>query len=399
MAVASGRGRTQRLTLTDDRGPSAGQYATQLRVDPFALDRDAKLRLLIEAERGLHVGPAVKSGLAQFQAWRETKWYASSEAVHYQSDIIQVGAGVEATAVEGGEVQRRSAPNSFGGDFRQTGWEYVEAMDLVSKAPEVGKEAVELLTAPPCPTGRTTLVLGSGQTALQVHESVGHATELDRILGMEAGYAGTSFLRTLDRLELRYGSGLMEVVADATQPGGLGTFGWDDDGVPAQRTTLVHEGVLSGFLTSRETAGKIGLDQSGGTVRAESFHRTPIIRMTNIDLLPGDRSFDDVLDGVREGVYMETNRSWSIDDKRLNFQFGTEVGRRIVHGELGELVRNPIYSGMTPEFWNSLEATGNRSTWHSWGVPNCGKGEPSQLARVGHGAPVTRFRNVEVRAG
>jgi TldD protein len=233
--------------------------------------------------------------------------------------------------------------------------------------------------------------------ALQVHESVGHATELDRILGMEAGYAGTSFLAPSDRQHLQYGSAGMNIVADATEPGGLGSFAWDDEGVPARRTKLVERGRLVGFLTSRETAALSGLTHSGATVRAEGFNRAPLIRMTNVDLLPGDRSFSDLLDGVRDGVYLTTNRSWSIDDKRLNFQFGTEIGWRIKNGELDGMVRNPIYAGMTPKFWASMDAVGDASTWHLWGVPNCGKGQPSQAARVGHGAPAARFRGVSLR--
>ncbi|MCI4361147.1 MAG: TldD/PmbA family protein, partial [Thermoplasmata archaeon] len=166
------------------------------------------------------------------------------------------------------------------------------------------------------------------------------------------------FLRPEDRGHLQYGSPLMQVVADATTPGGLGTFGWDDEGVPAQRTDLVKDGRLVGFLSSRETAARVGLDAPGGTARGDGAGRMPLIRMTNVNLLAGDRSFDELLDGVRDGVFLTTNRSWSIDDKRLNFQFGTEVGRRIRHGELAELVRNPIYSGMTPTFWGSLDAVG-----------------------------------------
>ncbi len=298
-----------------------------------------------------------------------------------------------------GEVQRRSGPTSFGGNFAQAGYEFVRAIDLVALAERVGREAHQLLSAPSAPTGRMPIVLGSDQLALQVHESIGHATELDRILASEAGYAGTSWVQREKIGSLEYGSPSLSIVADATEPGGLGTFGWDDEGVPAQRTPLIERGRLVGVLTSRETAPVMGLERSGGTARAEGAHRAPLIRMTNIDLLPGDLSFEELLEGVNEGVYFETNRSWSIDDRRLNFQFGTEIGRRIVHGELGPLVRNPIYSGMTPEFWRSLDAVGDRASWHLWGVPNCGKGQPGQVARVGHGAPAGRFQNVAVRGG
>lgn len=192
---------------------------------------------------------------------------------------------------------------------------------------------------------------------------------------------------------------MMNVTASAREPGGLGTFGWDDEGVAARTTPIVDGGVLVGTLSSRESAARLGLRRSGGTARAQGAHRAPLVRMTNVSLGAGDLSFDELLEGVRDGIYLETNRSWSIDDRRLNFQFGTETGRRIVRGELGELVRNPIYAGMTPTFWGSLDAVGDRTTWHLWGVPNCGKGQPGQVARVGHGSPVGRFRNVDVRWG
>jgi TldD protein len=399
LARAAGRSTEGRLRVTEDRGPTDGRYATPVRRDPFEVSREEVLRLLTDAEARLHAGPEVKSGLASFQAWEETKWFASSDGASFKSRIVQVGAGVSATAVRGSNVQRRSAPSSFGGDFAQAGYEFIEGLGLRGRAETAGKEAVALLDAPACPEGRTSLVLGSDQLALQVHESVGHAVELDRIFASEAGFAGTSWVRPETIGQLRYGSPLMNVVADATEPGGLGTFGWDDEGVPAQRTPIVQRGTLVGVLSSREWATRLGLSRSGGTARAQGPERAPLIRMTNVDLLPGELPFDELLEDIDDGVYLETNRSWSIDDKRLNFQFGTEVGRRIVRGELGELVRNPLYSGMTPEFWNSMDAVGDRSTWHLWGVTNCGKGQPGQVARVGHGAPAARFRDIAVRGG
>ena len=398
-AVAAGR--TTRETLVVAPAPVVphGAYASDVRIDPFEVPLEEKVALLVAAEKALHVDPSVKSGHASFQAWREDKWFASTDGSQYRSTITHVGAGVNATAVASGEVQRRSAPSSFGGDYRQAGWEFVQGLHLDAIAPTVGREAVQQLSAPACPTGSMTIVLGSDQLALQVHESVGHATELDRILAMEAGFAGTSWVGASDVGSLRYGSVGMNVVADATEPGGLGTFGWDDEGVAARRTPIVTEGRLVGVLSSRETAPRVGLGASGATCRADGFDRAPLIRMTNVDLLPGDRTMDELLEGVDDGVYFETNRSWSIDDKRLNFQFGTEIGRRIVEGELAGPVRNPIYAGSTPQFWASMDAVGNAGTWHLWGVPNCGKGQPMGAARVGHGAPAARFRNVQVRGG
>ncbi len=399
LARAAGRTASTPLELTAESGPTDGRYATAFREDPFEVESEEAIAFLTDAERRLHASRDVKSGLASFQAWDETKSFASSEGVAFRSRIVQVGGGVSATAVRGGMVQTRSAPGPFGGNFAQGGFEFVRALDLPTLAETSGREAAALLDAPACPTGTTTLVLGSSQLALQVHESVGHAVELDRIYGSEAAYAGTSWVAAEAIGSLSYGSERMHVVADATVPGGMGTFGWDDEGVPAQRVPIVSAGRLVGALTSRETAPRLGLAHSGGTARADGPDRSPLIRMTNINLEPGDRSFEELLDGVPSGVFLETNRSWSIDDKRLNFQFGTEFARRIVRGELGELLRNPIYAGMTPEFWHSMDAVGNASTWQLWGLPNCGKGQPSQLARVSHGAPAARFRSVSVRGG
>jgi TldD protein len=374
--------------------PHGGRFDSPVKEDPFTVPTEEKVALLKEADRRLHVAPSIKSGKASITLWQEEKWYLSSEGASYRASITHVGGGIEATAVGEGEVQRRSYPNSFGGDFAQAGFEFVRAMDLPGKAEDCGRTAHALLSAPVCPKGKLDLVLASDQLALQVHESVGHATELDRVLAFEAGFAGTSFVKDSEVGKLRYGSPAMTVEADATTPGGLGTFAWDDEGVPARRYPLVERGLLAGFLSSRETAARVGLAQSGGTSRADGWARTPLIRMTNVNLKAGDRSRDELIRGVKDGVYMETNRSWSIDDKRLNFQFGCEVGHRIVNGELGGLVRNTLYRGMTPEFWGSLEATSDERSWHLWGLPNCGKGQPGQIGHVGHGAPLGLFRSV-----
>jgi TldD protein len=265
----------------------------------------------------------------------------------------------------------------------------------VSQAERVAEEAVALLSAPQCPSGRRDIIIEGGQLALQVHESIGHPIELDRVLGTEASYAGTSFL-TLDKLNsLKYGSGIVNVVADATVPGGLGTFGYDDEGVPAQRVDIIRDGLFVGYLTSRETAPVIGR-RSGGAMRADGWRNIPLIRMTNVNLLPGDRELDDLIADTDGGLYLATNRSWSIDDHRLNFQFGTEIAHEIKGGKLGQMYKNPTYTGITPEFWNSCDAICDHRHWQMWGTPNCGKGEPGQTAHVGHGVAPARFRNVQV---
>jgi TldD protein len=245
-----------------------------------------------------------------------------------------------------------------------------------------------------------TVVLDSSQLGLQIHESVGHPIELDRVLGMEANFAGTSFL-TLEKLrKLRYGSSLVNVVADATPEHGpgLGTFAYDDEGVAAQRTPIITNGEFTGYISSRETAHSIGESRSNGTMRAEGWNRLPLIRMTNISLLPGEKrmSFNDLISTSDDGIYMQTNRSWSIDDKRYNFQFGCEIAWEIKGGKLGRMIKNPSYSGITTEFWNSMDAVCSRDEWTLWGTPNCGKGQPQQVMGTGHGAAPARFRNVKV---
>jgi TldD protein len=214
-------------------------------------------------------------------------------------------------------------------------------------------------------------------------------------MGTEASYAGTSFL-TLDKLgSFQYGDPIVNITADATVAGGLGSFGYDDEGVPAQRTPIIRDGLFVGYLTSRETAVQLG-QRSNGTMRADGWNAIPLIRMTNINLEPGEWEFEDLIADTDKGIYMSTNKSWSIDDKRLNFQFGTEIAYEIVNGKLGRMLRNATYTGVTPQFWHSCDAICNEKHWSVWGTPNCGKVLPSQVAHVGHGTAPARFRNVQV---
>jgi TldD protein len=279
------------------------------------------------------------------------------------------------------------------------GWERVLALDLAGNAARVREEVLELLAAPPCPTGPQTLILGSEQLALQVHESIGHALELDRILLGEASYAGTSWVSATDLGSLRYGSDHLTVVADATLPGALGSFGWDDEGVAGGRTTLIAEGTLRAALSDRQSASSQGLGASAGCARADGFARQPIVRMTNVSLAPGTAgSLEDLIADTDEGILLETNRSWSIDDRRLHFQFGTEVAYEIRGGELGRLYRDASYHGVSPQFWGALDAVCSASDWRLHGLLTCGKGEPGQMMHVSHGTAPARFRDVEVRA-
>jgi TldD protein len=377
--------------------PARGSYATALKTDPFDVPLEQKIALLLAADEGMRGDPRVTLTMAQFSAFRQDKMFASTDGALCEQRIVECGGGIVATATNESDAQVRSYPGSHREHVAQAGWEHFTGLDIVANAPRVGEEAVALLSAPPCPPGNTTIVLDGEQVALQVHESVGHALELDRILGREASYAGTSFVQATDLGSLRYGSGLMNVAADATCPGGLGTFGWDDEGVAGHSFPLISEGLLRGFLSSREAASEIGLERSGGCMRADGFSRQPIIRMTNINLMPGDAgSLEDLIADTDDGIYMETNRSWSIDNRRLHFQFATEAAWEIRGGERGRLLRNPSYAGITPEFWGKLDAVCSESEWSLWGLLNCGKGEPGQTMHVSHGAAPARFRDVQV---
>jgi TldD protein len=391
-----------------DLGPPVahvGTYRTPVEIDPWDVSLEDKLDLLFKADEGLRTTPGVMVATASLAFWREKKTFANSEGAFLEQELIESGSGVSAMAMdpETGEIQRRSYPNAFGRDQRTEGWEGILAMDLPGNAPRIGEEAVALLSADPCPSGVKTIILGATQLALQVHESCGHPIELDRVFGTEASYAGTSFLTPEKYRTFRYGSDVVNITADATIPSGLGTYGWDDEGVPAQRVPIVREGMFVGYLTSRETArqlreivGDSAPETSGGAMRADGWNRIPIIRMTNINLEPGEWEFDDLIADTGDGIYMELNKSWSIDDKRLNFQFGTEIAYEIKGGKMGRMLKNATYTGMTPQFWASCDAICNENHWNVWGTANCGKGQPGQSAHVGHGTAPARFRNVQV---
>jgi TldD protein len=375
--------------------PVVARYQTPISIDPFSVSPETKLKLLLEADAAIRRNKKVEISEAFMGSSRTEKTFASTEGSLIEQEILECGAGISATAIDGGEVQVRSYPNSFRGNFATRGYEWIEGLKIQDHGERVAEEAVQLLIAKPCPSGVTTLILDGPQLALQVHESVGHPIELDRILGAEASYAGTSFLKPEMIGSFQYGSEQVNIVADATLPGGLGTFGFDDEGMKAQRVPIIVRGRLVNLLTSRETAPLLG-KESNGTMRADGWNRLPLIRMTNINLEPGEWTLEEMIADTEGGLFLSTNRSWSIDDQRINFQFGTEIGWEIKGGKLGAMVKNPNYTGITPQFWNSCDAVANRDHWQMWGTPNCGKGEPGQVAHVGHGTAPARFRNVRV---
>jgi TldD protein len=375
--------------------PVEGSAATQCEIDPADVSLDDRLALLMECDR-LMRGEDVEVASGFVSVRRKTKHFSSSEGASIHQERVETGGGLEATAVGDCGACRRSYPSSHGGQVMTRGWELIDELDLSAHAQRIAAEARQLVDAPECPSGPRDVILAGGQLALQLHESCGHPIELDRVLGTEAAFAGTSFL-TPDKLgSFRYGSDVVNITADATIPGGLGSFAWDDEGVPAQRSWIVRSGIFTGYLTSRETAAQLGFEHSNGCMRADGWGRLPLIRMTNINLEPGEQSREQIVADTERGILMEDNLSWSIDDRRLNFQFGCEVGWLIEDGEITQMVRQPGYTGITPEFWRNCDAVADEETWRVWGVPNCGKGEPVQTARVGHGVSAARFRDVQV---
>lgn len=362
--------------------------------DPFSISPEEKVEFLLGATEGLR-SPGVSLAVGKFGALREQKVFASTEGALISQTRTETGGGIEATAVAAGDVQTRSYPSAGHGSWNQGGFEVVRGFGFAENAPRLAEEAVALLTATRCPDQVTTVILDADQMALQLHESVGHPTELDRVLGSEISYAGGSFLKPEYLGHFRLGSEHVTIVADATLPSGVGSAPFDDEGVPAQRNVLVHHGVLSGFLTSRETAPILG-QTSSGAMRASSWNRLPLIRMTNISIQPGQGSLGQLISDVKEGVLLSTNKSWSIDDLRLDFQFATEIGWEIKNGRLGRMLRDCTYTGTTPAFWRSCDAVCGPKEWRLFGVANCGKGEPGQVAHIGHGAAPARFREVRV---
>lgn len=394
VAAASNIASTEKVVLSDIE-PHVGAAHSAYRIDPWSVPIDRKIDHLMQATEPMRGDPRIHQVSGEISCYRQEKIFASTVGSFLEQTTTQMGGGIEAVAIDGGEFQRRTYPNPFGGDFAAEGWEFIERLDMPAKALQIRDEALALLAAPKAPAGRFDLIVGSAQLALQVHESCGHPTELDRAMGLEISLAGGSFLQPSMLGNFRYGSDIVNLVADATIPGSIGSFAWDDDGVPAQRFHLVENGMFAGYLTGRDTAPFIGR-KSNGTVRAETAARIPIIRMTNINLEPGDTPLDEIIAGTKRGIFVETNKSWSIDDLRLNFQFGCEVAWEIENGRLGRMLRNPLYTGNTPDFWRSCDAIGDRNSWQIWGLPNCGKGDPMQTMRVAHGAPAARFRNVEM---
>jgi TldD protein len=396
IARASGRVKGQGITLVPS-APYVDSYKTPFEVDPATVPLGERVNHLLAVEKEVRATPGVTVARAWMDIWRTNKYFANTDGCKIDQQLLQCGSALHALAIGENDVQDRCYPGT-GGLYQSGGYEIIRKADLLGNARRVGEESVALLTAEQCPSDTMDIVLSGDQVSLQIHESIGHALELDRVLGWEANFSGTSFA-TLDKLgSFRYGSDKVSVVVDMTCPLALATHGYDDEGVKARSVDLIRNGVLVGYMAGRDTANTAKVDLSG-CVRAEYWGRLPMIRIGNVNLEPGSVPADNLLDDIKHGVYMESNRSWSIDDKRLNFQFGCQIGYEIKDGKKGKMLKNPTYAGMTPAFWRSCDAIGDAKSWVAWGTPNCGKGEPLQTARSCQGASPTRFRKIQVGVG
>jgi predicted Zn-dependent protease len=373
-----------------------GTYA--IRLDTSSWNRKQLIELLMQESRACRVDARVVDWYASIETITSTQRYLTADGADVLQNFHYVIPNLAVTANHGADTQTRSLGGQYNGYCRQGGLEVLDHAGFRGAGQRVAREALQLLAAPNCPGGSMDLLLMPEQMMLQIHESIGHPIELDRILGDERNFAGTSFV-TLDMFgSYRYGSDLLNVTYDPERPEQFASYRWDDDGTPAERTYLIRNGILErplGGAISQARAGMLGVANS----RASSWNRPPIDRMANLNIEPGSATLDDMIKSVERGVLMDTNVSWSIDDSRNKFQFGCEVGRLIEDGELKGMVKNPNYRGISATFWRSLKAVGDRSTFDVMGTPFCGKGEPSQVIRVGHASPACLFGNVDVFGG
>ena len=378
------------------RPRTSGQYQTSVR-DPWdGISLGGKISLLQDINKTLKLHECIVDWQAYLCRRHTQVLMLTCDDVQIEQDFHYVMPGMEAVANMGSETQRRTGGGW--GTMRQGGLEQLAALHFPTAAKQVAEEAIALVNAPQCPSGEMSVLLMPSQMMLQIHESIGHPLELDRILGDERNYAGTSFV-TLDMCgNYRYGSELLNITYDPTVKEEMASYGFDDEGSPAQREYVIRNGILERFLGGAVSQARTGLP-GVANARASDWNRPPIDRMANLNLEPGEHSLPELIGSIEKGVLMDTNLSWSIDDSRNKFQFGCEFGRIIQDGELREIVRNPNYRGISATFWRNLAAVGNASTFEIWGTPNCGKGEPNQMVHVGHASPPCVFHNVQVFGG
>ena len=374
--------------------PHRDTFRTPIQKDPFAVPLQDKTGLLLAISEAVLAVPGVSKCEGWMHFKTEQRWLANSEGSLIESWTCTSNATYEATAVDATTAKTRY----FEATPRNAGYEHIENTPLLAEARRVGEQAVEKLTGAPCPRGKKDLVLHPSHLALTMHESIGHATELDRVLGMEESLAGSSFA-TIDQLgTLRYGSPLMNIICDNTLPYGLATRGYDDDGVSGQRWHVIRDGVLVDYQTGREVCQAIGAARSRGSCRADSWASIPIVRQSNIGLAPGARPLtpEELIAGTDDGIYIEGMGSFSIDQKRQNFQFGGDCFWEIKNGKLRGMLKDVTYQAITTEFWGSLDAVCDERFWMPYGVLNCGKGDPMQIAQMTHGSAPARFRQINV---
>jgi predicted Zn-dependent protease len=375
-----------------------GRYASPRHDAAPSLSRKDLIGLLMQESQACNIDARIVDWYASLETIRSQHMYLSAEGAAVHQDFDFVIPNLAVTANEGADTQTRSLGGQYNGYCRQGGLEVLAAAGFHGAGQRIAQQALALLAAPNCPTGRMDVLLMPEQMMLQIHESIGHPLELDRILGDERNFAGTSFV-TLDMFgHFQYGSDLLNVTHDPTRPEQFASYQWDDEGTQAEKTYIIRNGMLERPLGGTISQARAGVD-GVANARACSWNRPPIDRMANLNIEPGATSLADMIKSVERGVLMDTNVSWSIDDSRNKFQFGCESARLIENGELKGVVKNPNYRGISESFWRSLKAVGDASTFNVMGTPFCGKGEPSQVIRVGHASPACLFANVDVFGG
>jgi predicted Zn-dependent protease len=376
----------------------AGAYASPVMPTAPSWNRKELIELLMQESRSCGIDPRIVDWYASISAVTTSQLYLTADGADIAQDFRYVIPNLAVTANQGADTQTRSLGGQYNGYCRQGGLEVLDQAGFRGAGGRVAQEALQLLAAPNCPSGKMDLLLMPEQMMLQIHESIGHPLELDRILGDERNFAGTSFV-TLDMFgKYQYGSALLNVTYDPTRPEQFASYQWDDDGTRAERTFLIRSGVLERPMGGAISQARAGIDGVANS-RASNWNRAPIDRMANLNIEPGDSTLAAMISSVERGVLMDTNVSWSIDDSRNKFQFGCEFGRLIENGELKGIVKNPNYRGISATFWRSLKAVGDQSTFNVMGTPYCGKGEPSQVIRVGHASPACLFGNIDVFGG
>lgn len=375
---------------------TVGDYSSPVEIGFDQLDPADQIEMLRAADAGMQGDDRIVDRSASLTRFNTQSLLVTNGGGRVRQELAQVFPNLRATANEGSNTQSRT----YGASalVGQGGAEVLGRHGFSDAPARIADEAIELLLAPNCPSGTMDLILAPDQMVLQIHESIGHPLELDRILGDERNYAGTSFVSPDMFGTYQYGSELLNVTFDPTVAGQLASYAFDDDGTPAERTHLIRDGILErpmGGAVSQHRSGMDGVANS----RASSWNRPPIDRMANLNVEPGETPLAQLVGEIESGILMETNVSWSIDDSRNKFQFGCELGRLITDGEVGAVVRNPNYRGISATFWRNLSGVGDTDSFQVMGVGNCGKGEPNQQIRVGHASPHCRFAAVEVFGG